>query len=125
VEADRQSEPTWIVRGGITTPDQLANGTRAHVAVPGLFGFSVQHDPGRTREDLAAAGRFPNAQISVTTAEQLIAAGRAVGYDVRIVRRPGRGFHHTVETPDPLPGDLAEALSGAFHQVPNPVRFRP
>jgi hypothetical protein len=88
-----------------------------------LFGFSVQHQPGRTIQELAAAGRFRNAQISVTTAEELIAAGAAAGYLIKIVKSPGAGYHYTVEVPFPLPTDLARALSAVFKQIPNPVRF--
>lgn len=118
------NEPSWVVRGGVATPVQLRDGTRQHRGVPGLFGFSVQHQPGRSVEQLAAAGRFFNARISVTTVEQLVAAAGATGYNLRVVRSPGDGFHHTVVVPAPLPDDLAAALSGVFTSAPNPARRR-
>ena len=89
---------------------------------PGLFGFSVQYQPGKTIEELAAAGRLRNAQISVTTIEELIAVGAAAGYAINIVRSPGTGYHYTVQAPFPLPADLAAALSAVFGQEPNPAR---
>jgi hypothetical protein len=119
-------EPHWIVRGGVATPSQLQAGTARHRGIPdppGLFGFSVQYQPGKTVKELAAAGRLRNAQISVTTQEKLIAAGLAAGYPVSIVKSPGTGYHHTVRVPFPLPLDLAEALSAAFAQMPNPARL--
>ena len=115
----------WVVRGGVATPRQLQAGTARHRGVPdppGLYGFSVQYHPGMTIQELAAAGRFRNAQISVTTAEVLIAAGAVVGYTVGIIQSPGAGYHHTVQVPCPFPWDLAVALSAVFTQMPNPAR---
>ena len=60
----------YVVRGAVATPLQLQNGVTEHRAVPGLIGFSVQSAPGMTIEQLAAAGQFKNAQISVTTREE-------------------------------------------------------
>jgi len=119
-------EPHWIVRGGVATPSQLQAGTTQHRGIPdppGLCGFSVQYQPGKTVKELAAAGRFRNAQISVTTEEELIAAGLAAGYPVKVVKSPGTGYHHTVQVPCPLPLDLAEALSATFIQMSNPARL--
>ena len=95
-----------------------------HALVPDLYGGSVQSALGRTIFQLAEAGHFPNAQISVSTVEDLVAVGQAVGYSIRVVQSPGRGFHCTVEVPDPLPDVLAEALSRAFTPAPNPARIR-
>ena len=117
-------EPNWVVRGGLATPRQLQAGSDEHRGAPGLFGFSVQHQPGLTIEQLAAAGRFPHAQISVTTTEDLVAAASDAGYTLAVVRSPGKGMHCTVQVPDPLPDDLALALSQAFAARPNPARVR-
>ncbi len=120
-----EQDSHWVVRGGVTTPRQLQAGTARHRGVPeppGLYGFSVQYHPGRTIQELAAAGRFRNAQISVTTDAALIAAGVVVGYTVSIIQSPGAGYHHTVQVPCPFPWDLAVALSAVFTQMPNPVR---
>jgi hypothetical protein len=119
----RKPEPKWVVRGGIATPEQLQRGSSEHKAVPGLFGFSVQYQPGKTIVELATAGRFRNKQISVTTAEAIVAAGAAAGYGVSIVKSPGSGYHHTVQVPNPFPDDLATVLSAAFTQIPNPAPF--
>src|SRR5262245_65678087 len=121
-----ENEPRWIVRGGVATPSQLQAGTARHRGVPGspgLYGFSVQYQLGKTIQELAAAGRFRNAHISVTTDVALVAAGVAAGYAVSIVKSPGAGYHHTVQVPFPLPLDLAVALSVVFTQEENPARF--
>ena len=83
----------------------------------------MQYQPGKTIQKLAAAGRFRNAHISVTTDVALVAAGVAAGYAVSIVKSPGAGYHHTVQVPFPLPLDLAVALSAVFTQMANPARF--
>ncbi len=120
-----EQESHWVVRGGVATPRQLQAGTARHRGVPdppGLYDFSVQYHPGKTIQELAAAGRFRNAQISVTTAEVLIAAGAVVGYTVGIIQSPGAGYHHTVQVPCPFSWDVAVALSAVFTQMPNPAR---
>jgi len=116
--------PAYVVRGGIATVEQLTAGTAEHIAVPGLFGFSVQYQPGRTITELAVAGGFPNPYISLAVANELIEAGRH--YEVRLVKSPGRGYHYTVVTPYPLPLELAEVFSRIFLQnvLPNPARPR-
>jgi hypothetical protein len=116
------TEPNWVVRGGLASPENLQDGTSEHALVSGLYGFSVQYSPGKTIQELAAAGRFRNAQISVTTVEQLVAAAGGAGYKIAVVSSPGIGYHATVEVPDPLPDDLALALSNAFRRMPNPAR---
>jgi hypothetical protein len=83
----------------------------------------VQYQPGKTIQELAVAGRFRNAQMSVTTAGALVAAGVAAGYAISIVKSPGAGYHHTVQVPFSLPLDLALALRAVFTQQLNPVRF--
>jgi hypothetical protein len=120
------NERPWVVRGGVATSKQLQAGTAKHRGVPdppGLYGFSVQYQPGKTIQELAAAGKFRNPQISVTTDAALVAAGVAAGYAVSIVKSPGAGYHHTVQVPLPLPLDLAVALSAVFTQAENPARF--
>ena len=121
-----EQEPNWVVRGGMATPSQLQAGTAQHRGVPdppGLCGFSVQYQPGKTIKELTVAGKFRNAQISVTTDTALVAAGVSAGYPVHIVKSPGVGYHHTVQVPFPLPLVLARALSAVFTQMPNPARL--
>lgn len=110
-----------VVRGGIVTPQQLQRGIAEHVRVPGLTGFSVQSAPGKAIDQLAAAGQFRNRQISVTTIGEFEDAAAALGFNVSVVPSPGRGFHCTVTTPNPLPDDFALALSQVFRQMPNPL----
>ena len=121
-----EQAPHWVVRGGMATPNQLQAGTAKHRGVPdppGLCGFSVQYQPGKSIQDLAVAGKFSNAHIRVTTDAALVAAGVSAGYPVNIVKSPGVGYHHTVQAPFPLPLVLASALSAVFTQMPNPARF--
>ena len=89
--------------------------------MPGLFGLSVQHQPGKTLQELAAAGRFPNAQISVVLIESLIAAARRVGYHVAAIPSPATGYHATLMMPNPVPPVLGQALSEVFVRMPNPA----
>ena len=117
-----EKEPHWVVRGGMATPSQIQAGTARHRGVPdppGLYGFSVQYQPGKTIKELAVAGKFRNAQISVTTDAALVVAGVS-GYPVHIAKSRGRlspystgAFH--------LPLDLAEVLSAVFTQMPHPA----
>jgi len=115
-------EPDWIVRGGLATPEQLRAGTSEHRYVPGLTGFSVRRQPGKTVEELAAAGQFRNRMISVTTMGELRLAGTLAGYTIQVLATPRGLFHQTVVVPHPLPIDLAEALSLAFSHRENVTR---
>ena len=103
----------WVVRGGIATTKNLQNSVAEHAGVPGLAGFSVQSAPGLSVDELAKAGQFRHGQIGVTTVNKL----RAV--DVNVVKSPGRGFHCTATTPNPLPDALAAAISAVFETRPN------
>ena len=107
---------TVIVRGGIATAAQLANGCGDHLDHPGIHGFSVQAEPGMEAEELARAGAYPNAKISVTTVKKL----RDAGYD--IVRTKGRGFHATVVVPRNWHPPDASKLAGVFEVESNPAR---
>jgi len=89
-----------------------------HRSVPGLFGFSVQSQPGKTVEELARAGQFPNPKISVTTLSALQALG------VPVVPSPGRGYHNTVVTGPVLDPARAEEISKLFQVIPNPAQVK-
>jgi hypothetical protein len=82
--------------------------------MPGLTGFSVQSELGKSIIELAQAGNFPNSQISVTTVRELQQIG------VQIVASPGRGYHKTVITSLPLSDAEAIRISAVFRQQPNP-----
>ncbi len=109
----------WVVRAGVASPTQITEGIAEHLAVPGLVGFSVQYRPGATVEELAAAGEFPHAQISVARYRDLTRLG------VTLVPSPGRGFHHTaVPEMRPITPQHAADISGVFSPRPNPARVR-
>jgi len=112
-----QDEVQNVVRAGVATPNSLIAGSAEHLAVPGLYGFSVQSAPGLSVEDLAQAGAFPNRQISVTTTAELAGVG------VAVVPSLGAGYHATAQVPNPLPADLALSISGVFRQQDNPFRM--
>lgn len=114
----REQEPAWVVRGGVTTRKQLQEGVKEHEGVRGLTGFSVQSAPGKTVEELAAAGRFRNGQISVTTVAALLAVG------VPVVKSPGTGHHNTAKTEAPLASPHADAISAVFKQMANPAQVK-
>jgi RHS repeat-associated protein len=115
-------EPSqYVVRAGLAKPDDLIKGTGPHRDIPGLTGFSVQHAPGVSIDELARGGRIPNLQISVTTVPILRQHGINVVYPT-----PGRGEHHaTVQTPYPLTPEQAALLSTLFVRQPNPHPYRP
>ncbi|MEO7000179.1 MAG: hypothetical protein ABI068_00090 [Ktedonobacterales bacterium] len=122
------AHPVWVVRAGAASVDYLIRGYTEHTRARGVFGFSVQSAAGKTVEELAAAGRFPNAQISYATLDTLQAAVQHLGYRVRLVKTPGTGFHHTLTVLydangimlRTLPRDAAVAISAAFQRMPNP-----
>jgi RHS repeat-associated protein len=122
-------KPNWVVRGGLSAPDVLQANYRERLAVPGLFGFSVQYAPGTglTEDQLAIAGQFPNTQITYAEDTTLLAVATSLGYTAAIIPSPGRGFHATFTVSrggvvlKQLPDDLAKALSGAFKSKRNPL----
>jgi len=124
----------WVVRAGEARPLDLFKGYGRHILVPTLFGFSVQYAPGLTPpatvDDLARAGRFKNGQISYQYDQVLITAVTSLGYQARLIKSPGGGFHHTFAVLytangtmiQKLPQDAADALSSAFLRRPNPYQ---
>jgi hypothetical protein len=111
-------QPQYVVRGGVATPDNLIAGTNPLPPQYGApSGFSVQSAPGRTINELAAAGRFPNAQISYSTTDKLSRVGHPV-----LTGTPGRGLHATVVAPHPLSRADAERISAQFTVTQNPAR---
>jgi len=118
----------WVVRAGLAKTERLQAGFQEHLGAPGVFGFSVQYEPGRTIEELAAAGRFPNGQISYAADTALSDAARNLGYDLALIKTPGRGFHYTLglrasatsDIVQQLPDDVAQAFEAVFQQRDNP-----
>lgn len=122
----------WVVRGGVATAGQLIAGYGEHLAVSGLFGFSVQYAPGLSVDEIARARRFPHTRLSIAYDTELSAAVTPLGYALRIVHSPGRGYHHTLAVLydatgvalRTLPPDAARALAAAFRQIVNPYPGR-
>lgn len=122
----------WVVRGGEAKATDLVSGYGLHSSVPGLYGFSVQYQPGKSVDELANAGRFPNRQISYEDEAVLDQAIRPLGYHLQIVPSPGTGYHHTFVVvynannimEQRLPDDVAGALEAALKQIPNPHRIQ-
>ena len=92
MEAGGSREPAWVVRGGIATPDNLRAGYREHLGALGVFGCSVQYQPGRTLDQLAAAGRFRHGRISYAAGENLKSAAARLGYELAFAKTPGGGI---------------------------------
>ncbi|MGO8951382.1 MAG: hypothetical protein ACLQUY_27755 [Ktedonobacterales bacterium] len=123
---------SWVVRAGIARADTLINGYRRHSGVTGLYGFSVQYAADKSIEELAQAGQFSHAQISYAQEQDLAASLTWLGYTMRLVPSPGKGYHHTFAVLydatglmlQALPQDVADALSRTFKQRPNPHRVR-
>lgn len=122
----------WVVRAGMAEPGNLQANYQEHDAVPGVFGFSVQYQAGRTIDELAQAGQFPNAKISYAYDGELAATLSPLGYSMRLVATPGRGYHHTFMVLYDasgamlldLPDAAAQALSSAFRRTDNPHRVK-
>ena len=122
----------WVVRAGVASPSSLVKGYNQHRGVPGLFGFSVQYAPGRSVEELTFAGQFPHEQISYATDDALQIALQPIGYTMKLVHRPGKGYHHTFAVLydvsglllQSLPQDAAVALSQTFSHRLNPYHIR-
>ena len=49
---DEDGSKNWVVRGGRAAANFLLDGAREHLRVPGLFGISVQFQPGKTVQEL-------------------------------------------------------------------------
>ena len=120
----------YVVRAGEAKAIDLIHGYAPHRLVPGLYGFSVQYAPSKRVEELAAAGQFPNATISYEDEAVLEHAIAPLGYHLRLVSSPGKGYHHTFcvlydvtgTLQTALPADVAQALAATFKRMPNPHR---
>jgi hypothetical protein len=100
-----QKLPQYVVRAGLVRPRDLIAGTGPHRDVPALTGFSVQSARCVCWEDLAQDLQWYGFKLHFPS--------------------PGRGVYHaTVQTPYPLPPDVADRLSGLFIQHPNPYPVR-
>ncbi|HEX6820299.1 MAG TPA: hypothetical protein VF120_18120 [Ktedonobacterales bacterium] len=123
----------WVVRAGEARPEYLVSGYGPHRAVAGLYGLSVQYAPGKTVDELAHAGRFPNAQISYATDDSLASALQPLGRSMKLISSPGQGYHHTFAVVydasgvmlTRLPLALAIVISQTFQRRSNPLRARP
>jgi peptide/nickel transport system substrate-binding protein len=115
------NQATLVVLAGAVTPQRLQRKVSGYRKVPHVIGFSVQSTPQKTLQELAAAGRFVDPLLSVTTVGELQKAGQSAGVDIKIIAAPGRGFHSIVVTPRPLSNTAAQALSSVFRQMPNPL----
>jgi hypothetical protein len=123
----------WVVRAGAAKAVELVKGYREHLGVPGLYGFSVQYQAGLSWQELAQAGRFPHAQVSIAEDHDLRVALQSLGYGLRLVPSPGAGYHHTFAVLydatgamlTRLPLSVAQKLRETFTQSANPHRVRP
>lgn len=122
--------PEWVVRAGLAREEHLIAAYRRHTGANGIYGFSVQYAPGKSIEELASAGRFPNPKISYAYDDELAASLSSQGYRMALVSSPGIGFHHTFmvlydadgRLLKRLPADAARTISRTFRQTINPHR---
>jgi peptide/nickel transport system substrate-binding protein len=115
------NEATLVVLDGAVTPQRLQRKVSGYRRLPKVIGFSVQSSPQKTLQELAAAGGFVDPLLSVTTVGELQKAGQSAGLNIKIISAPGTRFHSIVLTPRPLSNAAAQALSGVFQQMPNPL----
>jgi hypothetical protein len=101
--------------------------------VPGLYSFSVQYHATLSWQELARAGQYPNAQVSIAEEHHLRIALQSLGYTCRLVPSLGAGHHHTFMVLYDAIGAIltqfaqpvVQKLHETFTQVPNPYRVRP
>jgi uncharacterized protein RhaS with RHS repeats len=111
-----QDEVQYVVRGGAGAVSSFQQGTNL---TSNGYGFSVQTAPSVSINELARGGYFPNAQISVSTVQELQAIPGVT------VNSPTPGFgdyHGTVNVPNPPPAGFFNVISGAFVPQPNPFQ---
>src|SRR5262249_45840753 len=96
-----------VVRGGQNSPEQIRKGVGTHPS--GGTGVSVHSAGGASLAELAAG--IPHAQVGVTTAKQVRAAGG------NVVRTSGRSPHHATLT-GLTPEQISDLLTPT---VPNPA----
>ncbi|MBN9064178.1 MAG: RHS repeat-associated core domain-containing protein, partial [Rhizobiales bacterium] len=109
-----RDEIRYVVRGGAGASKTFETGT---ALTQNGYGFSVQTAPGVSVQELAKGGRFPNAQISVSTVHLL---QKIPGVVVRWPT-PGAGdYHGTVNIPYPPPAGIFNLISSQFQQQRNP-----
>lgn len=113
------SDPQYVIRGGLASPDNLIAGS-GPVRTPydGLTGFSVTTGPALTVDQLARVANYPNGQISVTTVQELA----KVGVTVTPTPFTNMPLHATAVVPTPLDPARAAAISALFQRIPNPAR---
>jgi len=114
-------QATLVVLDGAVTPQRLQKKVSGYRNLPGVVGFSVQSTPQKTIQELATSGGFFDSLLSVTTVGELQKAGQSAGLNIKIIAAPGRRFHSIIVTPRPLSNPAAQALSGVFRQMPNPL----
>jgi RHS repeat-associated protein len=110
-----QDEVQYVVRGGAGAASSFERGTNL---TSNGYGFSVQTAPSVSINELARGGYFPNAQISVSTVQELQAIPGVT------VNSPTPGFgdyHGTVNVPNPPPAGFFNVISGTFVPQPKPI----
>jgi RHS repeat-associated protein len=111
-----EDEVQYVVRGGAGAVSSFEQGTNL---TSNGYGFSVQTAPSVSISELARGGYFPNAQISVSTVQELQAIPGVT------VNSPTPGFgdyHGTFNVPNPPPAGFFNVISGAFVPQPNPFQ---
>jgi len=117
-----KDNPNWVVRAGQAKPQDLQKGYGEHRGAPGIYGVSVQYQPGLTVDELAAAGRFPNGQISYQTFGKLFIAASGEGYILYLAKTPGTGFPYTLGAAKG--GDIATQLPDDLVCISHGDRYR-
>ena len=120
----------WVVRAGEAKPQNLMDRYTEHLGMRGVYGFSVLYQPGLAWQALLQPDGFPNPTVSVASDDDLAAALAPLGYTMRLIKTPGRRYHHTFcvlydatgTMLQRLPRDAAEAISRTFVRYPNPNR---
>ena len=123
---DEDGVDAYVVRAGIAEADSLMAGSTPITIngqpLPGVRGFSVQSERGKSIEELAKAGQFRHKRISVTTENTLLAVGRILRFPIKVVKTPdsGPGYHCDVTVPVENDKKFFDKLSKPWDRMANP-----
>jgi hypothetical protein len=124
---DDEFHPQYVVRGGTSEPRYLQRNYQelSKIGLRGIYGMSSSSAPNLEVDQIAAAAKYPNPEISYTIVPEV----NALGYGVVPTPNKDNSLHASiVDTPGTsnLSDDRAAALSALFarHIIPNPYQTR-
>jgi hypothetical protein len=122
---DDEFHPQYVVRGGVSAPKTLQEGTDELSAfgMPGVYGISSTSAPNMTVDQLAAIARYRHPWLTYTIVPEL----NGLGYQVAPTETRKNPLHASILLPPgqtELTNEQAAAMSATFarHKLLNPYR---